>query len=226
MIVTLSLFGCSNYNEERKEELFNTLQYASQDYIDLGLPSGTLWATCNVGANKPEEFGDYYAWGETVPKTSYRWNNYKWCKGNNDTMTKYCLQSLYGNIDSLILLELQNDAAYRKLGGDWRMPTSDEMAELNNLTYCTWERDSLNSVVGYYVTSKINGNSIFLPAAGFRRDTILFNGNVSGYYWTSSLYTDCSRSAISLYFVVSRNWGGHYRYCGLPIRPVRSSPYE
>ena len=100
------------------------------DYVDLGLPSGTKWATCNVGATAPEEYGDYFAWGETEPKTTYNWDTYKWCNGSEDTFTKYNTKSSYGTVDNKTQLELADDAARANWGGQWRMPTDAEWTEL------------------------------------------------------------------------------------------------
>ena len=128
--------------------------------VDLGLPSGIKWATCNVGATKPEEFGGYYAWGETEEKDDYSWGTYKWCNGSSTTMTKYCIDSSYGTVDNKTVLDLEDDVAHVKWGGSWRMPTRAEQEELRN--NCTWTWTTQNAVNGYKVTSKTNGNSIFL----------------------------------------------------------------
>lgn len=141
--------------------------------IDLGL--SVKWANVNVGATKPEEYGDYFAWGETSPKSDYSWSTYKYCKGD-DTMTKYCTESSYGMVDNKTLLELTDDAAHVNWGGNWRMPTYDELNELK--TQCTWTWTTQNGVKGYIVKSKKagNSNSIFLSGVG-------------KYYWSSSLDT-------------------------------------
>ena len=132
------------------------------DYVDLRLPSGTLWATCNVGASSPTECGNYYAWGETEEKSDYDWYNYKWCYGNCYSLTKYCTYSYYGYVDNKTVLDPKDDVAHVKWGGSWRMPTFEEQKEL--LHECSWEWTELNGVNGYRVTGP-NGNSIFLPAA-------------------------------------------------------------
>ena len=136
----------------------------SRAYVDLGL--SVKWATCNVGANSPEEYGDYFAWGETKPKDSYKWSTYKWCNGSKDKLTKYCKESYYGRVDNKTVLDLVDDAAHVNLGGAWRMPTKEEIRELKD--NCTWTWTTQNGVNGYLVTSKKNDNSIFLPAAGYR----------------------------------------------------------
>ncbi len=191
------------------------------EYVDLGLPSGTLWATCNVGANAPEEYGDYFAWGETTPKSTYNWSTYKYCNGSYDTQTKYCTSSSYGTVDNKTTLEAADDAARANWGGAWRMPTLAEQEEL--LNECTWSWTTLNGLSGYRVTGT-NGNSIFLPAAGHRRDSILGSAGSDGYYWSSSLDSGSSVSVYVLRIYSSNfDWVYDYRYFGLSVRPVCSS---
>ena len=98
----------------------------THEWVDLGLPSGTLWATCNVGANSPEEYGDYFAWGETTTKSSYSWSTYKYCKGSSSTMTKYCTSSYYGTVDNKTELEPSDDAATANWGSEWQMPSLEQ----------------------------------------------------------------------------------------------------
>ena len=189
------------------------------DYVDLGLPSGLKWATCNVGATAPEGYGDYFAWGETNPKDNYNWSTYKYCKGSYDTMTKYCTQSSYGTVDNKTTLELSDDAARANWGGKWRMPTKAEQDELRN--NCTWTWTTQSGVNGYKVTSKTNGNSIFLPAAGSRYGTSVGDVGSFGYYWSSSLYESSPGSAYYLYFNSgSVDWYYYYRYDGHTVRAV------
>ena len=157
-----------------------------QIWVDLGLPSGTLWATCNVGATNPEDYGDYFAWGETAPKGTYTWDNYKF----NDMY--YVHLTKYNNQDLLQILESCDDAAAVNCGADWRMPTYNELTELRN--YCTHAWTTLNGVNGRRFVGP-NGNSIFLPAAGCRCDgehnhhhdydqtVLIFSGN----YWSSNV---------------------------------------
>ena len=122
------------------------------EYVDLGLPSGTLWATCNVGANSPEEYGDYFAWGETKTKSTYDWGTYKYCNGSSTTLTKYCTLSSYGIVENKTELELLDDAAYVNWGEEWRMPSVDQLDELH--TQCEWIWSSRNGINGYMVKSK------------------------------------------------------------------------
>ena len=208
-------------NNDQNQNGNNGTGANGHEYVDLGLPSGTKWATCNVGATKPEEYGNYYAWGETEPKTTYDWNTYKWCNGSYDTQTKYCTDSGYGTVDNKTVLDLEDDAARANWGGSWRMPTDGEWAEL--LDECTWEWKNAykGTTAGYLVTSKINGNSIFLPAAGYRDNDDLYDAGYYGYYWSSSLDTDYPNYAWLVYFnsdYVYRYY--YYRYYGQSVRPV------
>ena len=193
-------------------------------YVDLGLPSGTLWADRNVGADSPEDYGDYFAWGETEPKSTYNWSTYKWCQGSNDTMTKYCTKSNYGTVDNKAVLDLEDDAAYVNMGKDWRMPTETQMSELKSK--CTWTWTTQNGTKGYKVTGP-NGNSIFLPATGYRNGSILGNAGSVGYYWSASLNESYPYNAWYLYFL-SGYHGADYsaRYYGHPVRAVVSTVNE
>lgn len=136
------------------------------EYVDLGLPSGNLWAKCNLGASAPEAYGDYYAWGETTPKQKYTYPNYKWYKEGAPSLgfTKY------NNEDGKLSLEDEDDAVIQKLGNGWRTPTLADFRELTNQKYTTIEKTTLNGVAGYQITSKKNKKSIFIPFAGFRND--------------------------------------------------------
>jgi hypothetical protein len=195
-------------------------QTGNHEYVDLGL--SVKWATCNVGASKPEEYGDYFAWGETQPKSTYSWSTYKWCRGSYDTQTKYCTNSSYGTVDNKTTLDLSDDAARANWGGSWRMPTDAELTELRE--QCTWTWTTQNGVYGYKVTSKKSGytnKSIFLPAAGYRYDDSLNYAGSLGYYWSSSLITGSPYNAWFVYFYsdyVDRHY--YYRYCGFSVRPV------
>ena len=170
-------------------------------YVDLGL--SVKWATCNVGASSPEDYGDYFAWGETTAKTTYDWSTYKWCNGSFSTLTKYCNSSSYGNngfTDYKTVLDLSDDAARANWGGSWRMPTDAELAELRQ--QCTWTWTTQNGVNGYKVTSKKFGytnKSIFLPAAGHRYGSSLFSAGSDGDYWSSSrdTYDPCYAYGLS-----------------------------
>ncbi len=173
-------------------------------YVDLGLPSGTKWATMNVGAISPEDYGDYFAWGETTTKSSYTESNY----------------SDFSSYPAI--LPLGRDAANAKWGSGWRMPTEAEQYELRNTSYTTWTWTTQNGVNGYKVTSKANGNSIFLPAAGYRSGSDLYSAGSSGDYWSSSLNTNSSYyHACSLFFNSSNvSISSGSRYYGRSVRPV------
>lgn len=186
------------------------------EYVDLGL--SVKWATCNVGASKPWEAGDYYAWGETETKSEYSWKTYKYCKGTDTSMTKYCKDSEYGTVDNKTQLDPQDDVAHVKWGGSWHMPTKAEQDELREK--CKWNWTIQNGVKGYKVTSKKNGNFIFLPAAGGRDDSSFGSVGSWGYYWSSSLDEDVSGYAYYLDF----DSGGvnclNCRCDGRSVRPV------
>ena len=200
------------------EESADSGNLNGHDYVDLGLPSGLLWATCNVGASSPEEYGGYYAWGETEEKDDYSWSTYKWCNGTKDSMTKYCTSDSYGTVDNKTVLELEDDVAHVKWGGNWRMPTKAEQDELRN--NCTWTWTTLNGVNGCEVTGP-NGNSIFLPAAGYSDGTEVNYRGSSGYYWSSSLGGITDSYAYNLYFDDSSCvWATGYRSYGRSVRPV------
>lgn len=198
------------------------------EYVDLGLPSGTLWATCNIGATSPEDYGDYFAWGETEGyndgKTKFDWSTYKWCEGSNSTMTKYCTNSSYGYngfTDDKTELDLEDDAAYVNWGPKWRMPSEEQFSELINSSYTTTEWTTMNGVNGRKITSNTNGNSIFLPAAGYRDNSSLFDGGSGGDYWSRTLYSDDPSIAWGLYFHSGGVYTSDYRYYGQSVRPVR-----
>ena len=198
------------------------------EYVDLGL--SVKWAIFNVGATKPEEYGDYFAWGETEPKTDYSCSTYKWCNGSYSTLTKYCNNSGYGNdgfTDTLIVLTLEDDVAHVKWGGSWRMPTKAERDELRNNCIWTWYssgNSEFGGVAGYKVTSKIEGytnRSIFLPAAGYRHGTGFSGVGYYGSYWSSSLHTASPFYAWRIIFDSSNvRTNSVERGLGLSVRPV------
>ncbi len=191
-------------------------QNNGHEYVDLGL--SVKWATMNVGANAPEEYGDYFAWGETDPKAYYDWSTYKWCKGSDDNMTKYCTDSDYCTVDNKTVLELSDDAARANWGGTWRMPTVDEIKEL--LDNCHWEWTTRNDVNGFKVTGP-NGASVYLPAAGYRWHDSLDNSGY-GLYWSSSLYPSLNGGAYYLSFDSGGAYwnSNYYRYGGHSVRAV------
>lgn len=152
--------------------------------VDLGL--SVKWASCNLGASKPHEFGAYYAWAEVEPKTEYTWETNRYCfyaADGNRKVTKYCTDSKMGVVDGKECLEAMDDAAQVATKGQWRMPTKEELDELKN--NCEWTWTKQKGVHGYEVTSKKTGNSIFLPAAGYMQGTYHVRLDVMGFYWSS-----------------------------------------
>ena len=193
------------------------------EWVDLGLPSGLLWNSCNIGATTPEGYGNYYAWGETATKEVYKWSTYRYCNGDYNQLTKYCDKSEYGYngfTDTLIALEAMDDAAATALGGGAYMPSKAAWEELINKTTVKWT--TMNGVNDRKFTGP-NGNTIFLPAAGYRWGSELLEAGNYSYYWSSSLYTGLPIYSWYLYFV-SDDMGMYYsgrRNDGFPIRPVR-----
>ena len=186
----------------------------NHEYVDLGL--SVKWATCNVGASSPEEYGDYFAWGETEPKDIYNFDTYKWYQLNNET--KRFMIGKYNDKDNKMILDSEDDVAHVKWGGSWHIPTYNEWIELT--TKCTFEVETINGVSGYNVTSKINGNKIFLPFSGSKQyDSVQYKDKY-GSYWINKAYYepdysesfDFNKSIIEIYMTP--------RYTGLSVRPV------
>ena len=176
--------------------------------IDLALPSGTLWACCNVDAKNPEDYGGYYAWGETNTKSEYSWSTYKYCDGDYNSCHDLGL-SICGT---------QYDVAHVKWGGSWQLPTLDQMDEL--LDQCDkGEWTTLNGVEGRKFTGP-NGGSIFLPAAGCRGGGVIFSSGPDGYYWTGTLHSGFIRIAFCLYFNSDDEDWYSFRCNGRTVRPV------
>ena len=194
-------------------------------WVDLGLPSGLLWADCNLGASKPEEYGNHYAWGEASSKDSYAWETYRYCtvdaEGSLLTLTKYNTDSDYGMPDSLITLLPADDAATAQFGGGARMPTADEWRELRDNTDIEWTQ--VNDVYGCRLTSKTNGKTLFLPAAGRRAGSELLAAGKGGGYWSSSLYTNPDYAWYFDCYSANQFMFCSYRYVGRSVRPVRSA---
>ena len=195
--------------------------------VDLGL--SVLWATCNLGTSgfvsSPEEYGAYYAWGETTTKSNYAWSTYKFGTSSSGPFSKYNTQSYYGTVDNKTVLDPGDDVAHVKLGGNWRMPTDAEWTELRTKCTWTWTTNYNGTGVKGRIVTASNGNSIFLPAAGSRSDTNLYGAGSGGHYWSSSLCTDHPSTAWNLEFSsypgdVSRNYGDGSRCLGFSVRPV------
>lgn len=194
------------------------------EFVDLGLPSGLKWASTNVGAEKPEDFGLYFAWGETqgysgiTDTKSFSWSDYELCNGSSSTLTKYNTKSSYGTVDNLTTLEQVDDAAYVS-DNTCRMPTQADLEELTANTISTWE--TLNGVNGRRFTSKTNGNSIFVPAAGLCDNGSVLSVGSYGFYWSSSLYESSPTNGWYLYFfssITGLDYGN--RRGGLSVRAV------
>jgi len=204
--------------------------------VDLGL--SVKWSSTNLGATSPTGYGDYFSWGEVEPyyssqdpltwkegKTGYNWASYKWCNGAYNKFTKYCPadRASYwdgnGSPDGKTVLDPEDDAAHVNLGGKWRMPTDAEFTELREK--CKWTWTTQNGVNGRLVTGK-NGNSIFLPTAGYRVGTDFYNAGSYGYYLSSSLNTNNPNDAWFVYFYSDNvDWNySYYRYFGRSVRPV------
>ena len=214
MCCTAMLFAACEKSEPKEANNHDT-KNDTKEAVDLGV--SVKWATCNLGATKPEEYGNYYAWGETTTKSTYSWSTYKYGSDYN-ALTKYCTDSDYGTVDNKTILEAADDAAAQNWGSNWRMPTIDEWEELREK--CTWTWTTKNSVNGYEVKAT-NGNSIFLPAAGCRYYAELDIAGSYGYYWSSSLYMLYPYNAQYVFFNSDNHYTyDYYRYCGLSVRPV------
>lgn len=176
-------------------------------FVDLGLPSGLLWATTNVGASSFSEVGDYFAWGETEPKSDYSWDTYKWGSDNNNL-------SKYNSSDGKTVLDPEDDAATVNWGAPCRMPSFADYKEL--YTKCEWLWVDNNKRERGYLIIGTNGNTIFFPVTGYRYGTLRYN--FYGYYWISSLYSD---DVCCLFFSSGDvTVGSGSRFAGFPIRPV------
>lgn len=191
-------------------------------WVDLGLPSGIKWATCNLGASSPEEYGDYFAWGETTPKEEFTWKNYEFRTSGDSKdsvrFSKYNNKKDRGTVDNRKHLDKIDDAASVNWAGSWRIPTAEDFDEL--LTHCDTTWVTQRGVDGCQFTSKQNGKSIFLPAAGWRGSSLLSAGS-KGYYVSSSLSLGKPHCASTFEFTrdtTQRSAG--FRYCGFSIRPV------
>lgn len=233
--ITVSSGGVKDYFGQTKS--FVTGEMTPQDScVDLGLPSKTLWATMNIGAETSIDYGDLFAWGETAPRQApFDWHTYTLCDGFDDRkhlpiLTKYCLNNEYGTVDGKSTLDKEDDAAFVIWGAEWRMPTTAQIYELRQ--NCTWVWTSIHDTNGWLVTSNINGNALFFPAAGkseiHQNVNYRNGGNVSGFYWSRDLEKEYSGCAHTLYLYQGRAvlTGEDYRCYGLSIRPVRMRPIQ
>ena len=197
-------FSLSTFGQNPKPVAsLTTGKHNGHDWVDLGLPSGLKWATCNVGASSPSDYGDYFAWGEISTKTSY--------DDNNSTTFLKEIGDIAGNPTY--------DVARAKWRGSWRLPTEKEFQEL--IDNCTWEWTTQDGVNGFRVTSKINANSIFLPAAGWRSGTSFYDLGSDGYYWSATPFESDTGGAYFLSFLKNYRYTNfHYRFDGRSVRPV------
>ncbi|MBR1789529.1 MAG: hypothetical protein IJ762_10155 [Bacteroidaceae bacterium] len=221
---SVTMTSCGDDDDDNSPSGGGNSSSDTHEYVDLGLPSGTLWATCNIGASSPEEYGDYFAWGETSGynsgKTNFDWKTYKYCKGSYKTITKYCTSSDYGTVDNKTELELSDDAAYVNWGSNWRIPNEAQFKELINESNTTITWATHNDVKGWEITSKSNENSIFLPAVGCRSEGTLYDEGSYGDYWSR---TGGNSEARSLDFDSPIKTRSFSRCNGQTIRPVRAS---
>ncbi len=224
----LADFDCvENFDIDVDRDIVTSTTHEGHAYVDLGLPSGTLWATNNVGAANPEEYGDYFAWGEIATKEMYDFSTYKHViDGDISKHTKYCSDPAYGTVDNKTQLDLEDDVAHVLWGGAWRMPTKKEFEELGK--QCTWTwKESVGTIgmSGFEVVSKTNGNSIFLPACGWITDSSLKISmpNELGCYWSSS--RDANYPTVAWYLMFASDGQGtgvDGRSQGQSVRPVFS----
>lgn len=202
----------------------NSNSHTNHEFVDLGL--SVKWATCNVGASRPEEFGDYYMWGETSMNFEYSWETYKYCQRDEEKQTKYSTRKKTGYkgfVDNKTMLEPADDAASVNWGGNWRTPTIQEFRELRNK--CDWAWIEMNGIMGYKVTSKVlgyEGRYIFLPCGGCFEGSSVDDKGKEGYYWSSNLEADDPENAYGLKFDkkgTNLDWTDN-RCDGRNIRPV------
>lgn len=234
VLVTITT-NCSTNTDDNENNNENTIEIKSNkrtgilnghEWVDLGLPSGTLWATCNVGANSPEEYGDYFAWGETKKKNNYNWNTYKFYKGSGFKITKYCSRSTggyQGRTDNLTVLQPSDDAATINWGDGWRMPTKEEWQELLDMCWVTGRDWTTQNGVHGFLFTRPYGTSLFLPAAGYHYNNNMDLVNKNGQYWSSTLVKD-SPYAAWLWGFSSVGCSNilEYRIYGFSVRPVCS----
>ena len=216
--------GVYGYGEE-PEPTISGKDANGRAWVDLGLPSGTKWATCNVGANEPEDYGDYFAWGETEKKDDYSKSKYKFYSPNSYgtlKLTKYCTVSSYGTVDDKTELEPEDDAATVNWGNGWQMPSAEQMAELYDDRYTTTSWTNQKGINGWLIVSKKNDNRIFLPAAGYKDGMTPKYESEWGHYWSRTLNTNgCNEGSYLDFYSAQLYLSYTFRYEGLSVRPVR-----
>ena len=214
VIIGICLFASSCSGERENSPLPESETSTSVNAVDMGV--SVKWADKNIGATRPEVYGGYYAWGETWKKSEYSWFTYDFSNDDNGgEFWKYNTRESYGYVDSLVILEEQDDVARLLLGKNWRIPTAEEWQEL--IDNCSWEWGKLNNINGMYITAS-NGNTIFLPAAGHKYDGLRYYYEGSNCdYWSASLNAEYPKEAYGM-----RNGYMHkdYRYNGFSIRAV------
>lgn len=201
----------SEQAQREKQARQERLRYNGHEWVDLGL--SVKWATCNVGASSPTDYGGYYAWGETRTKSTYSWDTYFDTNDGGKTFYKYAA-------NKKTTLELSDDAARVNWGGSWRMPTRAEQDELREK--CTWTWTTQNGIKGYKVSSKLNGNTIFLPAAGHRINSDLDSTGSDGFYWSSSLNRNYPNDAFYLFVSSAKFYFFSELSCRCEGRSVRA----
>ena len=231
LVTSLILTTSCNDDDKKTEQPQTPTVTIKINAVDLGLPSGTKWAEANLGAEKPQDLGLFYAWGETIGYGLDAWvgrpfdcTKYQWCSGSETTFTKYCTDASVGTVDNKTVLEAADDAATAIAGEGWRTPTLDDLKELIENTTSTWT--TVEGVKGRKFTSKINGNSIFLPAVGYHNQDRRDDQNVTGGYWTSTLNQN-SKLAYNLFFC--SDFTAIYssgRWVGISVRPVTNTATE
>ena len=226
-VLCVGLVSCNKDDDKNSTAGGNgsgTGMSTTDDWVDLGLPSGLLWATRNIGASSPEGYGDYFSWGDTQPKSDYGWGNYRYANGGHCELTKYCSNSYFGYndfSDDLTLLLPEDDAATANWGDSWRTPTKDEWQELLDNTTSTWF--TLNGVSGRLFTAS-NGNNLFLPAAGSVASSQPDDVGWEAYYWSASLDVDAPYNAwIFSFYGNGQSIDRDTRHTGESVRAVRSA---
>ena len=240
-----SFVACDKGDEDNSGDNGNVNVNVNTDVVDLCLPSGIKWATCNVGATNPWDYGNYYAWGETQAKSKYHWDTYKYCNATKNSLTKYNNAASNGTIDNKTTLEPADDVATAVCGADFSMPTTADWDELSNQCYWVWTNNyNGQNVSGYIVYhAKSDGDKgvkvyvdgtaldsyslsdvhIFLPAAGYRFNSGLYFAGGAGHFWSSSLYGhDPSGARYSNFNSNNVYPSSHDDRCnGLSVRPVK-----
>ena len=202
---------------------FTTITEDNYEYVDMGLPSGTKWAKYNIGATTEEEYGSYFAWGDVETQSDYSWENYLYCNGAQDELTKYNNKKVFGVVDDVLVLEVEDDAAAVNWGDNWRMPTDAQFTELISSSYTTSVWTQVNGVSGRLYTSKINSNTLFFPAAGYYSGMNLKDAGTNCRYWSKN--ANVTTPYYGKYFYLDSSFNqvsSYYRDLGLTVRPVRA----